>query len=228
MKIIIFGSSSLTLPGFLFLARHGLVAGLCTEEHDHEDAVKIRLHADQLNIKQITVTKKQVNKALVSWLESIAPDLILVMTFGLILPHKLLRLPPLGVYNVHFAKLPQYRGPAPIFWELLNNESEGAICIHKMTGKVDQGPVVINHPVPMHADDTYGTHLQRLAEQSIPVLQQFFSLLEGGLLEQAMQQQKNELARYYPRPQQSDVTIKWNPAIGRGNLSSSQCLQSLE
>ena len=58
------------------------------------------------------VYKRQVLEALKSW----APDIIVVVAYGKILPEEVLNLPPMGCINVHGSLLPKYRGAAPIQW----------------------------------------------------------------------------------------------------------------
>ena len=63
-------------------------------------------------------TKMRDGTALAT-LQSLKPDLVVVVAYGRILPDDLLAVPPLGTINVHGSLLPQYRGAAPIQWSVL-------------------------------------------------------------------------------------------------------------
>ena len=58
---------------------------------------------------------------------SLAPELIVVVAYGRILPKDILDVPPLGCVNVHASLLPKYRGSAPINWAMLNGDTETGV-----------------------------------------------------------------------------------------------------
>ena len=60
-------------------------------------------------------------------LQSLKPDIILVVAFGQILPQSILSLPPYGCINVHGSLLPRYRGAAPIQWSVINGEEQAGV-----------------------------------------------------------------------------------------------------
>jgi methionyl-tRNA formyltransferase len=79
------------------------------------------------------------------------PDLLLVFGFNWRLPREVLELPRLGVLNVHPSALPRYRGPSPVLWAIRNGDPFMGVTIHRMTGRIDAGPVlaqVDNIPIP--------------------------------------------------------------------------------
>ena len=64
--------------------------------------------------------------------KSLAPELIVVVAYGRILPKDILDVPPLGCVNVHASLLPKYRGSAPINWAMLNGDTETGVSIMYM------------------------------------------------------------------------------------------------
>lgn len=70
------------------------------------------------------------------------PDLILVASFGQIIPKEILDIPKFGALNIHPSLLPEYRGPSPIQQAILDGKKETGVTIIKMTEKVDAGPVI--------------------------------------------------------------------------------------
>ena len=85
----------------------------------------------------------------VAQLAALAPDVILVACFSLILPAALLQVPRLGCFNLHPSLLPGYRGPAPLFWQWRLGEERTGVTLHRMTPAVDAGEIVAQAVVPL-------------------------------------------------------------------------------
>ena len=87
--------------------------------------------------------------AVIETLRSLAPDVIVVVAFGQILPKALLDIPPLGCINVHASLLPRYRGAAPLNWCLINGESETGVTTMLMDVGLDTGPMLLKRSTPI-------------------------------------------------------------------------------
>ena len=96
-------------------------------------------------------------------LRDYAPDLVVVIAYGLILPRAVLAIPRLGCWNVHASLLPRWRGAAPIQRAILAGDPETGVCLMQMEAGLDTGPVLLQRATPIHADDTGGTLHDRLA-----------------------------------------------------------------
>jgi len=120
-------------------------------------------------------------------LRALAPDLLVVVAYGKILPGALLRLPPLGAINVHGSLLPKYRGAAPIQWAVLNGETETGITIMQLDEGMDTGPLLLSVPVAIGPQETAGALFDRLA------------LLGGQTLAAALEQLKQGQLRPLPQ-----------------------------
>lgn len=92
-----------------------------------------------------------------------APDLMVVVAYGLILPRKVLAIPRLGCWNVHASLLPRWRGAAPIQRAILAGDTESGVDLMQMEAGLDTGPVLIERRTPITADDTGGTLHDRLS-----------------------------------------------------------------
>jgi methionyl-tRNA formyltransferase len=93
----------------------------------------------------------------------LAPDLIVVVAYGQILPQTLLDVPRFGCLNVHTSLLPKYRGAAPIQCAILNGESETGVTIMKMNAGLDTGDIVAQESTEIRAEDDAVTLHERLA-----------------------------------------------------------------
>ena len=84
----------------------------------------------------------------VAALPALAPDLLVVAAYGLILPPKVLAIPTFGCINVHASLLPAYRGASPIAAAILDGRAETGVSIMLMDEGMDTGPVL--HQVRAH------------------------------------------------------------------------------
>jgi methionyl-tRNA formyltransferase len=103
-------------------------------------------------------------------LRDYAPDLMVVIAYGLILPRKVLAIPRLGCWNVHASLLPRWRGAAPIQRAILAGDAETGVCLMQMDAGLDTGPVLLAASTPIQPDDTGGTLHDRLATLGAQVL----------------------------------------------------------
>jgi len=96
-------------------------------------------------------------------LAACAPDLVVVVAYGLILPRKVLAIPRLGCWNVHASLLPRWRGAAPIQRAILAGDAETGVCLMQMEAGLDTGPVLLRRALPIVADETGGSLHDKLA-----------------------------------------------------------------
>ncbi|WP_049623685.1 methionyl-tRNA formyltransferase [Frateuria defendens] len=103
-------------------------------------------------------------------LAAYAPDLMVVVAYGLILPRKVLATPRLGCWNVHASLLPRWRGAAPIQRAILAGDTESGVDLMRMEAGLDTGPVLLERRTPIARTDTGGTLHDRLAALGAEVL----------------------------------------------------------
>jgi len=103
-------------------------------------------------------------------LAAYAPDLMVVVAYGLILPRKVLAIPPLGCWNVHASLLPRWRGAAPIQRAILAGDAESGVDLMQMEAGLDTGPVLLERRTSIADDDTGGSLHDRLSALGADVL----------------------------------------------------------
>lgn len=86
----------------------------------------------------------------------LAPDLVVVVAYGRILPPELLQIAPLGCINLHVSLLPKYRGSAPIQWSVLNGDPETGVTIMQLDEGCDTGDILMVERVPIGPETTSG------------------------------------------------------------------------
>ena len=106
----------------------------------------------------------------VARLRELAPNVIVVAAYGLILPQSVLKIPPHGCLNVHASLLPAYRGASPINAALLDGLAETGNTIMLMDAGMDTGPALAQAALPIHADETTPTLAERLAADGASLL----------------------------------------------------------
>jgi methionyl-tRNA formyltransferase len=140
--------------------------------------------------------------------KSLAPELIVVVGYGQIIPQTIIDLPKHGILNVHASLLPKYRGAAPIQWAIANGETQTGVTIMQIDAGLDTGDMLLKAAVPIGVDET------------APELSVRLSPLGAGLLIEALQQiatqsvcrekQDEAEATYAPMLKKEDGLIDWS------------------
>jgi methionyl-tRNA formyltransferase len=105
---------------------------------------------------------------------SLQPDAIFSVYARHIFPEALIRIPRLGAFNVHPSLLPDYRGPAPAAWAILNGEQTTGVTIHVVDKGIDTGDVLIQQEVPIAEEETGFELHQRLMTVGTRLLAEHF------------------------------------------------------
>ena len=97
-------------------------------------------------------------------IDSLQPDLLIVVAYGLILPPAVLGLPVHGCWNIHASILPRWRGAAPIQRAIEAGDTETGVCIMQMDQGLDTGPVLYRSTIRLGGTETAGTLHHELAQ----------------------------------------------------------------
>ncbi|MDO8737743.1 MAG: methionyl-tRNA formyltransferase [Candidatus Deferrimicrobium sp.] len=146
-----------------------------------------------------------------------APDLIVVVAYGHILPKSILVIPRLGCINVHASLLPKYRGAAPINWAVARGETATGITIMRMDEGMDTGPMLYVREMPIGEDDTAETMFSKLSILGAEALGEALRKLREGTLDETPQDAA--LATHAPMLTKEHGRIDWSrPAVEVRNL----------
>jgi methionyl-tRNA formyltransferase len=113
-------------------------------------------------------------------LEGIAPDAILVVAYGRIIPQWMLELPRFGNINLHGSLLPKYRGAAPIQWAVANGETVTGVTTMVLEAGLDTGPMLLARSVPVAEEETAEDLFVSLAAIGAELMVQTLAGLEDG------------------------------------------------
>lgn len=147
---------------------------------------------------------------------ALQPDLIVLASYGKILPADLLKIAPLGNWNLHASLLPKYRGASPIQYALLDGETETGVTLIEMSEEMDAGDIYLQVKEPIFPEDDAGTLEARLAQRARDLLLEGLKRLESGTLTRTPQ---NHAEATYTRPiQKEDAQMRWDePAMRCAN-----------
>lgn len=114
---------------------------------------------------------------------ALAPDCIVVVAYGRILPEEILEIPPKGCVNIHGSLLPKYRGAAPVQWSVMNGETVTGVSAQRMEIGLDTGPVYGTLETRVGADETAGELFERLAPLGAELLGETLRAIGAGTAE---------------------------------------------
>jgi len=135
------------------------------------------------------------------------PDIIVVVAFGHIIPKNILEIPKIAAINIHASLLPKYRGPAPIQWAIINEETETGVTTMLMDEGLDTGDILLSSKIKILSDDTSDTLHDRLANLSADVLIQTIERIESGDITPISQDHAQ--ATYAPLLKKNDGRMNW-------------------
>jgi methionyl-tRNA formyltransferase len=144
-------------------------------------------------------------------LTACAPDALVVVAYGLLIPETLLALPRLGGINVHASLLPRWRGAAPVQRAIEAGDAVTGVAIMRMEPTLDTGPLYRQERVEIADDDTSATLAARLADVGARLVVSVLDDLERGRARLAPQARAG--ASYAAKLKKSEAAIDWrNPA----------------
>ena len=141
----------------------------------------------------------------VEQLRSLAPEAMVVVGYGQIIPQAILDIPPLGIINVHASLLPKYRGAAPIQWAIARGETRTGVTTMKIDAGLDTGDMLLKWDTEVGPDETAIELGERLAQAGASLLIETLAQLR----EIVPQPQNNEQATLAPILKKEDGKIDW-------------------
>jgi methionyl-tRNA formyltransferase len=141
-------------------------------------------------------------------IRALAPDVIVVMAYGQILPRAVLKIPKIACLNLHASLLPRWRGAAPIQAAIAAGDRETGITVMYMDESLDTGDVLLQRKIDISPSETGATLHDRLAQIAPDPLLESLRLLAAGNAPRNPQDQT--LATYAPKLNREAGRINWN------------------
>lgn len=105
-------------------------------------------------------------------LRELAPEVIIVVAYGKLLPKAVLYIPPHGCINVHGSLLPRWRGAAPIQWAVIAGDEMAGVTTMQMAEGLDTGDMLLTYETKVGEKETAGELFDRLAQSGAELLTQ--------------------------------------------------------
>lgn len=140
-------------------------------------------------------------------LAALAPDLLIVVAYGLILPQAILDVPTHGCINVHASLLPRWRGAAPIQRAIEAGDSQTGTTIMQMEAGLDTGPMLDTASIDIDSDMTAAALHDALAERGVPLLISVLDNLADCLA--SAEQQDDARATYAAKIEKAEAKVDW-------------------
>ncbi len=144
----------------------------------------------------------------VEFLRSFAPEVMVVVGYGKIIPQSVIDIPPHGVINVHASLLPEYRGAAPIQWAIANGESRTGVTTMRIDAGLDTGDILLQRETGIDPEETALELGPKLARIGAGLLVETLARIADGTL--APRKQDNSRATMAPILTKEDGRIDWN------------------
>jgi methionyl-tRNA formyltransferase len=145
-------------------------------------ASPVKRAAAELELPIVQPDKIKNNDEFRALLENIAPQAIIVVGYGRIIPQWMIDLPKLGNLNLHASLLPKYRGAAPIQWAIANGETNTGVTTIRIDAGLDTGDILLQAEEPIQPEDTALTLGPRLAHTGAELmLRSLAGLAEGTI-----------------------------------------------
>ena len=149
LRVVFMGTPAFAIPALDALLDIGCdVVGVCTQPDRRSGRgrrltappVKRAAQERQLPVFQPASLRRDAEAR--AELASLAPDLIVVVAYGLFLPSDTLAAPPLGALNLHPSLLPKHRGPSPVATAILQGDASAGITLMQLDEGMDSGPII--------------------------------------------------------------------------------------
>ena len=203
MKLVFCGTPSFAVPTLEALLAAGHEIALAVSQPDRPVGRSQQLTAPP--VKQAALAaglpaaqpdKIRINPELRARLEAIAPDAIVVVAYGRILPPWMLALPRLGCINLHGSLLPRYRGAAPIQWAVANGDAYTGNTSMLLEEGLDTGPILLQQTVEIAPEQTAVELFDVLAKAGAPLMVETLAGLAAGTIHP--QPQNHSFATFAP------------------------------
>lgn len=120
--------------------------------------------------------------------KALAPDILVVVAYGRILPDDILTVPQYGAINVHGSLLPKYRGAAPIQWAVLNGDKTTGVTTMYLASEMDTGDIIYTAETEIGEFETSGELFDRLKDMGAELLVKTLRDIEAGVAPRTVQE----------------------------------------
>ncbi|HBL40408.1 MAG TPA: methionyl-tRNA formyltransferase [Ruminococcaceae bacterium] len=214
MKIVFMGTPDFAVDCLKSLVENGHDVCLAMSQPDKPQGRKmvltapaVKICAQELGIETYQPTTLRDGEA-TKRLQQIAPDLIVVVAYGKIIPQEILDIPPYGCINVHASLLPELRGAAPIQRSILEGKKVTGVTTMRLDAGMDTGDVLLVKETEILPDETSGELFDRLKGMGAELLVETVKGLQNGSV--TPQKQDESKATYAAMLEKNMAPVDWS------------------
>ncbi|KQC07777.1 MAG: methionyl-tRNA formyltransferase [Smithella sp. SDB] len=213
-RIIFMGTPDFALPALRLL--HGQdypIIGVITQPDRpkgrglKEIAPPVKILARKLDLP-VFQPEKVNNQSFLETFKKLNPDMLVVVSFGQILPKAIIDYPPMKCLNIHPSLLPKYRGAAPLNWQIICGETKSGVTIMMMDEGMDSGDILLQKETELGSAETYGELHDRLAYMGATMLIKTIEQVLDGTIKRNPQDVSN--VTFAPRLKKETGKINWH------------------
>lgn len=215
MKIVFCGTPEFAVPSLERLAAEpGVTIAAVVTQPDRPrgrgqevQSSPVKLKALELGLHVYQPEKLRSDSAL-DFFKRIAPDAVVIIAYGQIVPPALLDVPKFGWLNLHGSLLPKFRGAAPIQWAIAEGETNTGVTVMRIDRGLDTGPTLARLETAIGPDETAPQLMRRLAALGAPLLADTLAKYTRGELQPV--EQDHEMATFAPIIKKEHGRITWS------------------
>ncbi|VFP88654.1 Methionyl-tRNA formyltransferase [Buchnera aphidicola (Cinara piceae)] len=218
LKIIFAGSNDFSLAHLysLFYSKYVISAIItkpdniyCKKKNNPFSSIKKFAIKNNIKILQPNdLFEKKFYKSILD----IQANILIVSSYGSIIPKKILKLFPLGGINIHASLLPRWKGAAPVQWAILSGDKQTGISVIKMNSNIDSGKIIYTLTCPINSTDTTTTLCAKLIPISLQCMYQSLNIINNPNIKKYYKQDKN-LETKAPKIKKRDSRISWSLSV---------------
>ena len=214
-KIVFMGTSNFAVPILKSLYQNGYPISVVYTQPPKKsnrgqklNKSPINLFSENISLNIRTPKDLKNNNEEELYLSELKPDLVLVVSYGQIIPQNLLKIPKNGFLNVHASLLPKWRGAAPIQRSIMNLDKETGISIMKINENLDEGPICNQYSLKISKN----MNSEELSEKlSLLASEKILDILDNIYDDQIkFKDQDHSKATYAKKIQKIEGKIDWN------------------
>jgi methionyl-tRNA formyltransferase len=212
MRLIFLGTPDFAVPALEAMARAAYEIPLVVTQPDRprgrgQTALPPPVKEAALRLGLDVYQPERVRRPeAVERLRAIAPDAMVIVGYGQIIPQSIIDLAPLGIINVHASLLPRYRGAAPIQWSIIRGETRTGVTTMRIDAGLDTGDMLLKAETDIAPDETAIDLGRRLAVMGADLLVETLAHLPTI----APEKQDPAQATYAPLLVKEDGLIDWS------------------
>jgi methionyl-tRNA formyltransferase len=187
LNLVFCGTPAFAVPTLEKLVEAGFAVPLVVTQPDRPKGRGMELafspvkqRALQLGLQLSQPDKIKNNEEFRGQFARIAPDAVIVVGYGRIIPQWMIELPRLGNLNLHASLLPRYRGAAPIQWAIARGESVSGVTTMRIDAGLDTGDILLRKEIPIAPQDTAVTLAPRMAAIGADLMVETLRGLQSG------------------------------------------------